>query len=301
MASINRLGIIVAAVSALTVLLIFGIIAGVRTLISTQEPESEVTNSVVATPAPEQLVATTDSDSDGLADEIEPIYRTDPNNPDTDRDGTSDGDELLQLRDPITAGPEDTLAALNEVGEIDTSTYTGRYIATFTPDASQAEVLSSERLEAFIEQERQTLAPSALTPQVQTTTETGAAAIETYLAAIASSHNDEIVAVTSEDITEALRIYLAERDRAPLDTVVQNLESNLAVLQDIQAPEEAAELHGQLLAASEALLENTKLLQSMKEDFVGGLVGAKNIEEIGAEFNDIADQITALETKYGLE
>lgn len=300
MKSVNRLGVVVAAISALAVLLIFGIIIGIRALFNTPEPSLITSNQTPAT-TPEQLVAAIDSDNDGLADEIESIYRTDPHNPDTDGDATNDGDELLQLRDPITAGPDDTLTAINEAGEIDTSTYTGRYVATFSPDASQAEVLSSERLETFIEKERQALVPTAFTPQVQTTATTGAQAIETYLAAIASSHNQEIVSVTSEDITTALRTYLAERDRSALDTIVQDLINNLTTLQTIDAPQEVTPLHTQLLAASESLLENVKLLQGMTEDFVGGLIGAKNIEELGAEFNDIAEQITALETKYNLE
>ncbi len=48
-----------------------------------------------------------DSDSDGLKDWEEALWHTDPHNPDTDGDGTSDGDEVKQGRNPLVAGPHD--------------------------------------------------------------------------------------------------------------------------------------------------------------------------------------------------
>lgn len=45
-----------------------------------------------------------DSDSDGLSDEMEALYGTDVNNPDTDGDGHSDGDEITNGFDPLLPG-----------------------------------------------------------------------------------------------------------------------------------------------------------------------------------------------------
>lgn len=297
--SVNRLGVIVAVISALAVLLVFGIIIGVRALFSNREV------AVTPTPLPVtvagQQVTSPDSDNDGLTDDVESIYRTDPNNPDTDTDGTNDGDELLQLRDPITAGPNDTLADINEAGDIDTSTYTGRYLATLPKDASQAEVLSSDRLQTFINKERGATAIEAFTPTIKTTTDSDAEAVETYLNEISASHNTEIAAVTSDDITNAFTVYLQQRDSQDLDDIAEKLDSNLKLLRAVPAPAEAADLHKTLLAASQALLENVKLLQGITDDFIGGLVGAKNIEELGTTFQGIADQVSDLETTYNLQ
>ncbi len=58
-----------------------------------------------------QIAALTrDQDADGLKDWEEGIFRTDPQNPDTDTDGTSDGEEIRQSRDPLVHGPNDALA-----------------------------------------------------------------------------------------------------------------------------------------------------------------------------------------------
>jgi hypothetical protein len=53
-------------------------------------------------------VSDIDSDDDGLKDWEERLWRTDSKNPDTDGDGTSDGNEVATSRDPAVAGPNDS-------------------------------------------------------------------------------------------------------------------------------------------------------------------------------------------------
>lgn len=48
-----------------------------------------------------------DSDSDGLADWEESLWKTDINNSDTDKDGTLDGEEVKLGRNPLEPGPDD--------------------------------------------------------------------------------------------------------------------------------------------------------------------------------------------------
>ncbi len=61
-----------------------------------------------------------DSDQDGLSDEEEKIYGTDPRNPDTDGDGYSDGAEVRSGYDPTKPAPGDRLNAI--AGDTDTNT-----------------------------------------------------------------------------------------------------------------------------------------------------------------------------------
>jgi hypothetical protein len=51
-----------------------------------------------------------DKDVDGLFDWEEILRGTDLNNPDTDNDGTRDGDEIRSGRNPLVAGPDDILS-----------------------------------------------------------------------------------------------------------------------------------------------------------------------------------------------
>lgn len=50
-----------------------------------------------------------DSDQDGLSDEEERMYGTDPKNPDTDGDGYSDGAEIKSGYDPLRPAPGDKI------------------------------------------------------------------------------------------------------------------------------------------------------------------------------------------------
>jgi len=50
-----------------------------------------------------------DTDKDGLRDWQEELWKTDLNNADTDGDGTEDGKEVADGRDPTVPGPNDTL------------------------------------------------------------------------------------------------------------------------------------------------------------------------------------------------
>lgn len=55
-----------------------------------------------------------DSDSDNLQNWEEVLWGTDANNPDTDKDGARDGDEVNANRNPLKPGPEDKLTDLDE-------------------------------------------------------------------------------------------------------------------------------------------------------------------------------------------
>jgi hypothetical protein len=59
-----------------------------------------------------------DTDTDGLKDWEEVLWKTDLNNPDTDKDGTADGDEIKQNRNPTVAGPNDSLDLKLSSGKI---------------------------------------------------------------------------------------------------------------------------------------------------------------------------------------
>lgn len=52
----------------------------------------------------------TDTDLDGLKDWKEELWGTQKDVADTDRDGTSDGDEVAESRNPLIAGPDDMLS-----------------------------------------------------------------------------------------------------------------------------------------------------------------------------------------------
>lgn len=67
-----------------------------------------------------------DRDSDGLLDWQESLYGSDSLNSDTDGDGTNDGDEIKDGRDPRISGPNDSLVRMSDLinTEFDVEDYT---------------------------------------------------------------------------------------------------------------------------------------------------------------------------------
>ncbi len=73
-----------------------------NTPVNTQ-PEVQTTETVVSTDhflAPRGLTEAMDTDGDGLTDQEEELYGTDPTMPDTDADGWPDGWEMVNMYDP---------------------------------------------------------------------------------------------------------------------------------------------------------------------------------------------------------
>jgi len=72
-------------------------------LVVSTSTSSQTQNQDSATKKPD------DADGDGLYDWEEILWQTEVANPDTDGDGTNDGDEVKQNRNPLLAGPNDIL------------------------------------------------------------------------------------------------------------------------------------------------------------------------------------------------
>lgn len=242
----------------------------------------------------------TDSDGDQLPDQYESLYRTDKNNPDSDGDGTNDLDEITNGRDPAVAGVLDEVKPITGPGVTDQSTFTGKYLSQLPEETDRDQILNQERLEAFVNLNKGLLVPSIAPTAIKTTTDSGKEAIQAYLQNIASSHNKELFAVTNSDIEVALTARLRNQPQ-PLDDIEGKLEKNAVALQAVATPAETVALHQKLVGASQALHENVKLLQNTPQDFVGGLIASKNIEALGTVFQEIAQEIAALEQKYELE
>ncbi|PCI30272.1 hypothetical protein COB55_00635 [Candidatus Wolfebacteria bacterium] len=87
----------------------FGVLIGGYVLLS-QPNVTNIQNSYIYNEVLSAVVEA-DQDNDGLKDWEETLWGSDPNKPDTDFDGTNDGDEVAQGRNPVIAGPDDLITA----------------------------------------------------------------------------------------------------------------------------------------------------------------------------------------------
>lgn len=297
MKEINRLGLQVAGITAVVLAVLFGLYWGGRMLFlkDKEAPESET--------GEEQLTQQQkDSDGDGVADMFEIVYyKTDPNNPDTDGDGTSDLDEIVAGRDPTIAGPNDESKPATGSQVTEVKTFTQRYLASLPDDVAKADILDQAKLAAFVEANKGALLPTITADMIVKTTEEGKKAIAAYLDSVSSAHNDALKEITSADIEAAFRLQVNGQNKQPMSDIVTALTNNVTMLKAVAAPAEAVGTHTKLIAASQALRDNADLLSRVDQDFVGALVAAQNIEDLGTVFKQLADEVKALEGKYGLE
>ena len=91
-------------------------------LFYTEDTETYVAPTVSASSTSRLLAKDTDGDS--LKDWEEQLWKSDSTNPDSDGDGTQDGQEIKSGRNPIIAGPDDNLDVDTVTNKINTETET---------------------------------------------------------------------------------------------------------------------------------------------------------------------------------
>lgn len=180
-------------------------------------------------------------------------------------------------------------------------TFTSQYLATLPANLPKDQVLDKTKVEAFINENKGEFLPVITNDQIKISQNKGKEAVKTYLDSISSDNNKNIKAITNQDIETAYKAYYADpKQSTALKDIKNSLTQNLAALKNIEVPAEALPIHKKILSATTALLKNIYLLETMPTDFVGGLIGAKNIEDLGPVFTSITEDIATLQKTYGL-
>ena len=240
-----------------------------------------------------------DQDQDGLTDKMESLYHTNPTQADTDGDGTNDGDEIAAGRNPLLAGDDAVKPPTgNEVS--DSSSYTDQYLATLPESVSRDQVINKDALDSFVSSHRGELIPSVEPDSITVSNETGAAAVKQYFLDISSVSNASIISVTSADIEAAFQLDFQQQDPEIMKKLIAALEQNIAVYEQTPVPSDVRDIHERLLALNYALLNNVKLLHGMSRDFVGGLIAARNLHDLGAPLSQLSQDMAQAKMQYGV-
>lgn len=279
-----------------------------------RSPETNTTNSIPNIP-PKDVSglnipsAEIDSDQDGLSDAMEALYKTDPNNADTDGDGYKDGEEVANGYDPLIKSPNDKInrsAANTGVASSplpSPPTLTQQFVNRTGIAPTKENLLNNEaQMNQFInETNARGVLPIILDSDIKIVNTSGKTAIVKYLDTLSIVKNPKLKPVTPEQITAAFTALTQQDNPTQLDKIITNLENNAAIFHSVEVPKEVTELHKKYLSAVLALLDDTRMLKNYKVDYVSALVAASRLEGLKPVFTEVEDDIRALETKYGIK
>lgn len=294
---------------ALTLLVLFGGYGAVRLVRNARSPEASPNASptlspqLEASPLPSlQLpVIRADTDGDGLPDDLERIYQTDPENPDTDGDGYEDGLEVANGYDPTKKAPGDKITIPKPAVPSPAPTYTEQFLSRTGLPPEPRSLLKSDELGSFIaEANVRGFLPDVPDADITIVSVAGKDAITRYLDAVSIPQNANISPVSAEQLSAAFKTLATNGDEAPLTSLVAKLSRNVEELKRAPVPGEAIALHKQFVAATVALRDNAEKLLAYRTDYVGALVAASRIENLRSVFKAVAEGIQQLEEKYGI-
>lgn len=256
----------------------------------------------------EQIIANAsqhavDTDEDGLEDWEEVLWKTDINNPDTDGDEMSDGDEIDIGRNPLVAGPNDTLANTNGVDD-----WT---LASTSEDLSPADKLARNFMGTYIQYRvgngamsdsaKNKMAASLVDSMTysfggDTTSIEDIPVIEspTEVEIIAYKQNISDVLTILQQIDEFEFITLANMVDNPYNTApyAKRLRENAPVydeaiekLESMRVPKDALEAHYNFLKGAKDMRSVIVSLSNVNDDALSAMLGL-------SAYQDSADTLT---------
>ncbi len=236
-----------------------------------------------------ELQADKDSDNDDLKDWEEVLWHTDPHNPDTDHDGTPDGEEVKESRDPALAGPNDkitqgvVLKKFLQSAEAPDLNPTERlsqdFFAEYLAARNSGTALSDDQKSKLIENiagSQDLSAPKTNIyglGDVKTSPDTSAAAIRNYGNTLGSI----IIKNSTADLEgelDILQTALQNQDKAKLDELDPIIARYKEVIKEsltVNVPATAVNLQIEFLNATNDLTESISKMKIVLEDPVSTL------------------------------
>lgn len=240
-----------------------------------------------------------DADGDGLKDWEEELWKTDLKNPDTDGDGTADGEEIRLRRNPLLAGPVDTL---------DETTAKLKINDTLPQTETQTDLLTREFFGAYLTLRQKN--GGAITPTDVETLVEGVLA-DTPATRAGKQFNPTHLTIQGSSI-EHLRAYANGVGKIIADHSQKELESEFNILQEaleseqpetlalldehialygnvvsallaLPIPANATEIHLTILNAFQGLKESDSAIQKLWTDPLFALPAIPLFQQKSAE------------------
>lgn len=283
-----------------------GAIEGAQDLNNSRQAQAIETISRVLKENSEQ-----DDDSDGLMNWEEALWGTDPKRADTDGDGTPDGEEAKQSRNPLIKGPNDALTTTKvstsgstepqeNIPQTKTAQISRDLFATYM-QAKKAGTGLDESIQNEIIRQAFSNKSFAVSYKQYTTNEITVAKTGDFtkygndlgFALSIGKTNDPR---TEIDILQAAMSENRESEITSLDPIIQGYTGIIDALALVSVPQDLVGFHIEFLNSMGRVLSDIKGFRMMFDDPIVGLVS------VGNYFNDVqALQLSIQNIKSALE
>ncbi len=248
-----------------------------------------------------------DSDNDNLADWEETLWNTDANNPDTDGDGTKDGEEVKIGRNPLVKGPKDSLAETLEKKEpVNTPKEEAQKIDLLSRDLLQKYLTAKKEGRSLTVEDVTEIADGLVgaieeTPRTHTSVPSDfvyhpstPASMRTYGNAV----GELFVAYFPKDFGQegiVVERALREQNEGRLASLTQNIKAYQTIsagLKKISVPENALITHTELVNSLDSFITTITGLSEVFRDPLQSLQALKNWQDGVTRIADVLNELS---------
>lgn len=218
--------IILGALLALLAIILFFWLSGEKFLQKNKNENAKLTAERIAI-----ADANGDPDHDGLKNWEEALWKTDPNNPDTDGDGTPDGQEIKEGRNPLKPGPDDKLAS-PETNNINNGlSLNGAYASSVNLTQQLAKNFDSNTLQG-LRNGGSSLPTDNLDADAKV-------ALQNFQTSLTQSISINELRISQDNGMQAVQKYIFEINKLPTTTIPPSMPEQDALLSIVQSYNDA--------------------------------------------------------------
>lgn len=309
----------------LTLLILFGLVVSSFAFFSLAQENSQTENNIFI-----------DSDQDGLSDQEEASYGTDPRISDSDHDGYTDGAEIKSGYDPMIPSPGDrvvkeaTMASVDSTNETSLTKEVAQKILTLTNDTTATDQedrqISLDQVKTIIDESLQPQTADAELPVINKedlhiikqnytgTAEKIAAKKKTdfinYAVGVyyVFSSNSQTPIVSTGDMPKTINLIsqqiitaMTTGDFKSLDSLSASAEKIYEQMKSIEVPEEMADAHIKMLQFAKYAVTVKDSMNSNSQDPLAQIASLSRMQNFIQEMMSFSGEMTAKLQSYGIQ
>jgi len=305
------------------IVLVLGIFIGAVIVLKTQGTFAEIFKEGKKIFVPVASEPDADPDNDGLKNWEEEVYKTDPRDPDTDKDGYTDGEEILSGYDPLVKAPNDTLEntdtsvprplpknLTDRLSQIISEKIKSGEINPVSdpntaPDSTllnNEDILNEALLQIAKKAEKDFILPSISNKEIKISTEnTNNDQVRLYIAQMSSAMatNDSVYSGFQSE-AELIQSAVAEKDTSKIQPLINSYEMIIENIKKIEAPQDFADIHKEQIAIFELTKKILEAIQNFEDDPASASAAADVYPKLNSLLKKLSEKLILRLEKYQL-